>query len=119
MNVTLTNIIVNTSFIAIHAWPECNVSGVEYLKDPHRHKFTVQVKLEVKHNNRDIEFIDFKKKLDTFLDKYRNNDIGNMSCEDICDAILDNWDSCIYVQVLEDGENGAEKIREIWSDDNI
>ena len=111
MSLTKTNIIINTSFVAVHCWPDCDMGGVEYLKYPHRHTFTIQVKIPVNHDDRDIEFINFKKIMDSHFDCcYSNQDIGATSCEMLCQSILCQWPEITYVRVMEDGENGAEKI---------
>ncbi len=114
MNKVTTNIIINTSFNAVHNWPGCNVSGVEYLKYRHRHTFTVKVKISVTHDDRDVEFIKFKQEMDAwFSEVYDKKEIGERSCEMLCQEIMDKWPKIIYVEVLEDGENGAEKIKEV------
>ena len=107
-----TNIIVNTSFNAIHHWPGCDIEGVEYLRNKHRHTFHVKVKAKVNHDDRDIEFIDFKKLLDAFLNSnYNGKDIGAKSCEMICKEIESRFKGILnYVRIMEDDENGAELI---------
>lgn len=107
-----TNIVVNTTFNAVHHWPECNVPGMSYLRSPHRHVFHVRVTVPVRHDDRDVEFIDFKKNVDRLLANYNDKDIGRLSCEDICLVILTQFPEINYVRVLEDNENGAEKYRE-------
>ena len=103
------NIIITTSFIAIHNWPSCDIEEVLFLRFPHRHRFTVECKLEVKES-REIEFIKLKQKLDTYLAQYYNEqDIGSMSCEDICIDIQNRF-HFDYIKVMEDNENGAEVI---------
>jgi hypothetical protein len=48
----------------IHAYPaaleEPRLADVSFLGYPHRHMFHFRVEIEVTHNNRDIEFIQFK-----------------------------------------------------------
>jgi len=100
-------IVVRTRFEAIHKWEGCNIPLVSYLRQPHRHTFFVEVKWEVTHNNRDLEFITMKNKLNTFL-TYLPFDLGNQSCEDICDRIHTEFPESVFVSVFEDNENGAE-----------
>ena len=106
-----TLIIVKTSFNAIHYWPGCNVPGVEYLKNKHRHTFYVKVKILVGHDDREIEFIDFKKQLDHFLQTfYQEKDLDEKSCEMLCKEIFEKFSFLSYLRVMEDDENGAEFI---------
>ena len=53
-------IVVRLCFEGIHCWPECDIQDVQFLKNPHRHIFYVTVKWEVKHSDRDKEFISLK-----------------------------------------------------------
>ena len=100
----MTQIIVKYQFPAIHCWENCNIKEVEYLKYPHRHLFYVEAIKNVTHDDRDIEIIMFKNKMEAYS-KSRTN-YGSMSCEMIAQELLDifNLDKCI---VLEDNENGA------------
>ncbi len=103
-----TRVVIRTSFIAVHCWPECPLEEVEFLRSPHRHVFHVTVKFDVSHNDRDIEFIKAKKEIDSYLrDNYDYKDIGRMSCEDIADRIMETFNAA-FVSVFEDDENGAE-----------
>ena len=96
--------IVKFQFEGIHKYPESNT----YLKFPHHHIFHVEVKLEQKHNNRDIEYHYLKSIL------IQTNWIKNEteSCEQIAENII-NFLTINYpdrkktVTVLEDGTNGA------------
>ena len=102
------NIVIKTTFPAQHHWPDCDVPGVEYLQYPHRHLFYVTMKWSVSHGNREIEFIDQKKKVDAFiLRQYSNQFLGVKSCEDIALELLQGFNAT-YCSVFEDNENGAE-----------
>jgi len=97
---------VNLQVEGLHHWIECDLEKVGYLRNLHRHLFYIKAIKEVTHNNRDIEIIMFKNKIISYLkDKYEGN-FGNMSCEDIGEDILVEFD-CHVVEVLEDMENGA------------
>jgi len=105
-------IIVKLDIEGVHKYPEAE----NYLKNLHRHIFRIIVKKEVSHNNREIEIINFKKAIKNYLIiKYGVNKsyayqylkFGNMSCEDIAEKILKQF-NCTSVKVLEDNENGAE-----------
>lgn len=101
-------IIINTEFIATHSWPGCDIKEVDYLKHEHRHTFKVCLKFNVSHNDRDIEFIVEKRKIDNLLQEhFANKHLGARSCEDIAEELLLHFNA-EYVSVSEDGENGAE-----------
>lgn len=84
---------------------------VSFLGYPHRHMFHFTVAIEVFHNDRDIEFIQFKRWLEnSFRDEVMQLD--HKSCEMISDDLYmyianryPNRD--IHITVSEDGENGA------------
>lgn len=94
----------------IHQYPDAP-EGVEFLKYPHRHIFHFKVELEVYHDDRDVEFILFKRELeDTFAKGILK--LNNKSCEMIADDLADyitprypNRD--LVITVSEDGENGS------------
>lgn len=105
--------IIRAQFEGIHSYPEAS-GGEVYLRYPHRHMFHVEVKIEQFHDDRDIEYIEFKRWLTSLInrkDKYF--DFGNKSCEMIAKELLDTINSkhpgrYLSVKVLEDNENGAE-----------
>lgn len=84
---------------------------VSFLGYPHRHIFHFKVAIQVFHNDRDIEFIQFKRWLEnSFRDGVMQLD--HKSCEMISDDLYyyiasryPNRD--IEITVSEDGENGA------------
>jgi len=107
-------IIITTDFIAIHHWPGCDIPEVDYLRFPHRHKFYVQMKFNVSHADRDIEFISKKEEIDTYIHEHLFPKTGieavskiTLSCEAIAEQLLDRF-GAQYVSVFEDNENGAE-----------
>jgi len=113
-----TNIIINTKFAALHHWSTIpDDHSQHYLKNSHRHEFHIRLKIPVRHDDRDIEFIEFKNKIDKYLhDRFyeyphATPDLGSMSCEMLCNALLLEF-KAVYCRVLEDGENGAEVILE-------
>ena len=74
--------------------------------------FHITLKKQVFHDDRDVEFIMFKRQVQNYLQKYYRNDyqchfFGPNSCEMIAKELLDQFD-CVYVSVWEDNENGAE-----------
>ena len=84
---------------------------VSFLANPHRHIFHFTVAIEVTHNDRDIEFIQFKRWLEGM---FRDNimELDHKSCEMISDELYHviatrYSDRSIEITVSEDGENGA------------
>lgn len=109
-----TNIIINTSFPAFHYWKNAPICSA-FLRNQHRHVFHVQIKIRVSHDDRDLEFIWFKEKIDEFLRENLQDKIFPFSCEQLCKKIQtwikERFDVyVIYIRVMEDNENGAE----IW-----
>ena len=109
-----TNVIVTLSVEGLHNWPDArNVfPEVGFLSDMHRHIFHITMKKEVFHDDRDIEFIMFKRDVQDYLQKYYREDyrchfFGPKSCEMIAEELLKQFD-CVYASVWEDNENGAE-----------
>jgi hypothetical protein len=84
---------------------------VSFLATPHRHIFHFEVTIEVFHNDRDIEFIQFKRWLEN---QYSQNILAldYKSCEmisdDLYEVIATRYpDRNIIIRVSEDDENGA------------
>jgi hypothetical protein len=96
--------------------PKLNTAGeydVAFLASPHRHIFHFRVWIDVWHNDRDIEFIQFKRWLEAL---YSGNntvlELNFKSCEMIADdlymQIADRYPNRnVSIQVAEDGENGC------------
>lgn len=94
--------------------PQLNTAGeydVSFLANPHRHIFHFRVSIDVIHNNRDIEFIQFKRWLESL---YGNNilQLDFKSCEMMADdlyiQIADRYPGRnVTIEVSEDGENGC------------
>ena len=88
-----------------------NEYDVSFLGTPHRHIFHFEVTIEVFHNDRDIEFIQFKRWLEN---QYSQNilELNYKSCEmisdDLYEVIATRYpDRNIIIRVSEDDENGA------------
>ena len=84
---------------------------VSFLGTPHRHIFHFTVAIEVFHNDRDIEFIQFKRWLEK-LYAGGTLELNYKSCEmisdDLYEAIAGRYPNRdIEITVAEDGENGA------------
>jgi len=84
---------------------------VSFLGYPHRHIFHFRVEIEVFHDDRDIEFIQFKRWLEK-LYSAGTLELDYKSCEMICDDLAQQINNkypgrSIKITVSEDGENGA------------
>jgi hypothetical protein len=84
---------------------------VSFLGYPHRHIFHFKVWIGVTHDDRDIEFIQFKRWL---LNLYKDATLSLdfKSCEmmsgDLYDVISKKYPNReIWIEVSEDGENGS------------
>lgn len=110
-------IFITTSFEGVHCYPSAP-EGVTFLKAPHRHMFGVRVKVEVYHDDRELEFILLKRKVNSWLEARQINGVwqmGAMSCEQVANELIEflqkdlerGSERYIRVTVDEDGENGA------------
>lgn len=84
---------------------------VSFLGVLHRHIFHFQVWIDVFHNDRDIEFIQFKRWLEN-LYKDGTLKLDYKSCEMMSDDLYDQIAArypgrAVWIEVAEDGENGA------------
>jgi hypothetical protein len=96
--------------------PALNTAGeydVSFLANPHRHIFHFRVSIDVFHNDRDIEFIQFKRWIESLY-----NGSGSVleldwkSCEMIADDLYLQIaarypNRAVTIEVSEDGENGC------------
>ena len=86
---------------------------VSFLAHPHRHIFHFRVSIDVYHNDRDIEFIQFKRWLESLYSREADClRLEYKSCEMIADdlyqVIAERYpDRDITIEVSEDGENGC------------
>jgi hypothetical protein len=84
---------------------------VSFLGYPHRHIFHFRVWIDVLHNDRDIEFIQFKRWLENLYGQGTLS-LDYKSCEMMSDDlyihIADRYpDRAVWIEVSEDGENGC------------
>jgi hypothetical protein len=105
----------------IHRYPEALTNpalatgdeyDVSFLGHPHRHIFHFRVSIEVIHNNRDIEFIQFKRWLERLYSE-GTLVLDYKSCEMMSDDLYVHIAArypgrAVVIQVAEDGENGCE-----------
>ena len=87
---------------------------VSFLGYPHRHMFHFKVTIGVTHNDRDIEFIQFKRWLESL---YGDGiiQLDYKSCEMIADDLYEQINNkypgrFVVIEVSEDGENGCHMI---------
>jgi hypothetical protein len=84
---------------------------VSFLASPHRHIFHFRVWIDVFHNDRDIEFIQFKRWLENlYTDSVLTLDYKSceMIADDIYIKIAERYpDRAVSIEVAEDGENGC------------
>jgi hypothetical protein len=86
---------------------------VSFLGYPHRHIFHFRVSIDVWHNDRDIEFIQFKRWLESLYSEESNClRLDYKSCEMIADELYVQISArypnrCVTIEVSEDGENGC------------
>lgn len=99
----------------IHKYPaaltEPNLEDVSFLGYPHRHMFHFKVAISVEHNDRDIEFIQFKRWLEGL---YGNGtlELDFKSCEMLSEDLYAEISArypgrTVSIEISEDGENGA------------
>ena len=104
----------------IHAYPAAATDpnlatgdeyDVSFLATPHRHIFHFRVWLSVTHNDRDVEFIQFKRWLENlYKDSILRLDYKSceMMSDDLYDMISQKYpDREVWIEVSEDGENGS------------
>ena len=84
---------------------------VSFLGYPHRHIFHFYVTLGVEHNDRDVEFIQFKRELERLFTKNVIH-LDYQSCEMVAENLINYIEEhypnrAVRVEVFEDNENGG------------
>lgn len=109
-------IIVKTQVSGTHSWNNVvnnlDLSNVYFLQYEHFHIFHIKCYMKVTHEDRDVEIINLKTKIDKYLsDTYYVNKCGycvfnQKSCEMLAEELVDkfNLSKC---EVLEDGNFGG------------
>lgn len=115
MNKALRMIWVTFQKEGIHKYPAAaedpKLADVSFLANEHRHIFHFRVYIDVFHNDRDIEFIQFKR----WLQGLYNSEVLTLdykSCEMMADdlylQIAQRYPNrCVIIEVSEDNENGC------------
>jgi hypothetical protein len=120
INVTQRQIWVTFSKEGVHLYPAAiddpalatgKWDDVSFLGYAHRHIFHFKVAIDVFHDDRDIEFIQFKRWLESL---YANStlELNHRSCEMIAEELAQEIHNkypnrSITISVAEDNENGA------------
>lgn len=100
----------------VHRYPAAmndpKLEDVQFLAFPHRHIFHFRVKIEVYHNDRDLEFIQFKRWLESLYQE-GTLELDYQSCEMLAENLMRVINTRypgrkLTVSVAEDNENGAE-----------
>lgn len=105
-----TAIFVTFQVERVHCWPDAD-DEVKYLRQLHRHLFHWHVKVSVKHDDREIEFIQFRSECIAVVNAVVPFK-STLSCEQMALAFLERMKGkykgrAFEVTVSEDGENGA------------
>ena len=105
------SIVVRLQMEGTHSWPGVvdhpDLEEVHFLQYPHRHIFHIELRKRVEHDDRDVEIIAFKRLVESRLAKwYPQGNMGSTSCEMLAKRLAQHF-VCSYVEVTEDGENGA------------
>ncbi|MCC8157482.1 MAG: hypothetical protein LIO54_09440 [Oscillospiraceae bacterium] len=108
-------IITKNHIPGFHYW-EAAPDDIAYLQNRHRHIFDITCKIPVTHDDRDKEIIAVQADIEAYLfQKYGTAafhiDIGGMSCEMLAKELADVFEA-VSVVVQEDGQGGAEYVRE-------
>ena len=99
----------------IHFFPEANtekeLDDVSFLGSPHHHYFYFVVTIQVWHDNRDIEFIQFRRWLESLYNS-GSLQLNNYSCEMIAGELLltikEKYSGRdVKIEVYEDNINGS------------
>ena len=103
--------IIKSTFAGVHSWPDAP-DEQWFLRNEHRHLFTVLVKVDQLHADRQVEFFAFAVRLNEWIEarwpkRSGLSLLGSLSCEMIAGAIMTDFPEAIEVTVFEDGENGG------------
>ena len=108
------HVITKNYIQGLHYWKDAP-QHLDYLRNKHRHIFEIVCHWNVSHCDREIEIIETQNMIEQFFkvnyyrEKYGMCDFDNLSCENICEAMLSNFKSLglCKIEVLEDGQGGA------------
>lgn len=104
----------------IHKYPQAltdpDLEDVKFLGYPHRHIFHFRVDIEVHHDDRELEFILFKRELENLYSEEGAMTLNYQSCEMIARELAKYIHTkypnrALIISVAEDNENGC---RLVW-----
>jgi hypothetical protein len=104
----------------IHKYPQAltdpDLEDVKFLGYPHRHIFHFRVDIEVHHDDRELEFILFKRELENLYSEEGAMTLNYQSCEMIARELAKYIQTkypnrALTISVAEDNENGC---RLVW-----
>ena len=110
----VTNVIAKIEIDGLHNWPDAQsvFPEVGFLASMHRHKWYITAKKRVNHDDRDVEFILFKRWLEGLYDGTLelNYNSCEMIADDLHEEITEKYPKRkIWISVSEDNENGCIK----------
>lgn len=112
--------IVRFQKIGFHKYPDAP-EEVAYLRNKHRHIFFVEVWVEQKHNERDVEYHILKNQCLKMWDKlFPDPNMGSTSCETMATNLWYELEPFFHserqlkVSVFEDNECGAMIDQPVW-----
>lgn len=112
MNKYKQEVFATIQFEGVHAWYNCPISEVDFLKVDHRHVFHIKAYHIVEHSDRDVEFIQFKHEIQDYIrnkyydDTKRIHYLGAKSCEMLAIELIERF-NLTKCEVNEDNENGS------------
>lgn len=110
-------IICHNEIVGVHCWATQPANAPHsYLRNPHRHTFTIETRFAATGDDREIEIFEQEGKLAAWLEgRFRRRpdgifELGAQSCEMIAREIMLTFgaQSC---EVREDGKGGARYAR--------
>ena len=104
-------IYVKNQIKALHQWVDAE-GAVEFLKYPHRHIFHIVTHVDVKHDDREVEFFTIQSQIDAILEAWKRESSLKTSCEQLGLYVLGALQQLypnrfMTCDVSEDNENGA------------
>jgi hypothetical protein len=103
-------VIVTGKFLGRHCWSGAK-EECAHLKTPHTHIFTYQLVFPVERNDRQVEFETKRQQvlgqILTAFQKETIAEMGEMSCEDICEFLLNKNQDAMQAECYEDSGGGA------------
>lgn len=101
-------VVTHNSIEGYHHYPD-PPKEVSFLQYPHRHIFEIRCHFKVTNSNREVEIFIQQNAIDMTIRRHfgKPAEFGYMSCEMIGEWILNEFDDCVEVEVLEDGHGGA------------